>query len=175
MDLILTLIMCLTLRAQFHKASSGTVKEKDFQCRTKAATLLNLHTAFPARKWHPAPGKWKLLCFQIIPTGLNTVWMYHLRGNRCVQLHAQPSPRHAALWWYGTNETGWKTWLLGAFCSFCVLLCSALKLSSLPMNLQSWEEKTNLGKLGVWGLESEQVKSWGEQREMIPAPQQCGL
>ena len=58
MDLILTLIMHLALRALFHKARSGMVKEKDFRRGAQGCHSFEFLRCFSC--WKVTSGTWKV-------------------------------------------------------------------------------------------------------------------
>lgn len=146
MDLIYTLIMYLALRALFHRASSGLVKEKDFWCRAQGCQASEFLHSFSCCKVTPGTWEVKISRFTNNPR----------RVGHCLIVLPVWKPRRASTYPVATRMAGKLNF--GTHCvHFCVLPWTALKLSRLPMNLQSWEEESEIRVSWGWG-------DWGQSR-----------
>lgn len=148
--------MYLALRALFHRASSGLVKEKDFWHRAHGCHNSEFLHCFSC--WKVTPGTWevKISGFTNNPRRVGH-WMCYLCGNEGEQVPTQPSLRHGALWWYSGNKNGWKTSFWG---TVCLLLCIALdrsKIIQAPNESAELEEESETWVSWGWG-------DWGQSR-----------
>lgn len=143
MDLILTLIIHLALRALLHKASSVMVKENVFRCRAHSCHSFEFSHCFSCQKW-------KLPCSHRTQKGLNVspVWKPMCAGTY------QPFP-DSALQWYSSNENGRKPWILGTFCSLLHIALASPKITQAAN--ESAVLKTEIGVSWRCGDQSE---SW---------------
>lgn len=156
--------MYLALRALFHRASSGLVKEKDFWHRAQGCHASEFLHRFSC--WKVTPGTWevKISRFTNNPRrvghclNVSPVWKWRW-ASTCPTLL-----RHGALWWYSGNKNGWKTSFWG---TVCLLLCIALDRSKI---IQASNESAGLGR-GIRNLGELEVRRLGSEQGGIQAEQ----
>lgn len=173
MDLILPLIMRLALRAVFHKARSGMVKEKDFQRRAQgchSSEFLHCFFLLESDLWHLENEN----CHAFKYTKQGWTQPGCITCMETAMCRNLPNPPWDTVLSSDTvqTRTGGKLGFWAHFVLFCASLWPSPKIIQAPKtSAELGEENRNLGELWVQGQESEQDRTWGEQRELIPALQ----
>lgn len=158
MDLILTLITCLALRALSHRASSGMGKKKDFR--------LGAHSC----------NSWILALFFLLESDLQhlqSAFKQPKQGWALPECHtsvhgaypALPKTR-CSLCWCSANNNGWKTWPLGTFCSLLHTVLASPQIIWVPSESAELEGE-NRQIWVIWGCRdlSQSRTGAGETKE----------
>lgn len=137
------------------------MKEKDFQCRAQGCHASEFLHCFSFCK--VTPGTWEVKISRLSNNPRGDEQCLNGTVSTCVETNVSQDLSNLP-WDMGLSgdteatRMGAKLSFGALFVYFCVLPWTALKISRLSMNLQSWEEESEIWVSWGWG-------DWGQTRE----------